>query len=86
MTIIYCFSCYLLSISILVVSKYPVINGSTSAEVLKLTELNCDTVVLSKDEFSLLCAHNYTECTCKSDRNQIVNQTKELIDVFVNLK
>ena len=86
---IYCFNCYLLSISILVVSKYPVINGSTIAEVLKLTELNCETVVLSKDELhniSLLCAHNYTECTCKSDSNQTVNQTKVLIDVFVNLK
>ena len=75
---------------LIVVSTYPVINGSTIAEILKWTELNCETVVLSKDElhyiFSLLCAHNYTECTCKSDRNQTVNQTKELIDVFVNLK
>ena len=71
---------------LIVVSKYPVINGSTIAEVLKLTEVNCETVVLSKDEFSLLYAQNYTECTCKSDRNQTVNQTKELIDVFVNLK
>ena len=59
MTIKYCFNCYLLSISILVVSKYPVINGSTIAEVLKLTELNCETVVLSKDElhniFFVMC-------------------------------
>ena len=89
MTIIYCFNCHLLSISILVVSKYPVINGSTIAEVLKLAELNCETVVLSKDElhniFFVICT-NYTECTCKSDRNQTVTQTKELIDVFVNLK
>ena len=38
---IYIFSCYLLSISILVISEYPVINDSTNAEVLKLTELDC---------------------------------------------
>ena len=41
LTMISFFSCYLLSISILVISKYPVINGYTNAEVLKLTELNC---------------------------------------------
>ena len=35
---LYLFNRYLLSIAILVVSKYPVINGSTNAEVLKLTE------------------------------------------------
>ena len=34
----------------LVESKYPVINCSTIAEVLKLTPLNCETVVPSKDE------------------------------------
>ena len=43
----------------LVVSKYPVINGSTIAEVLKLTELNCETVVPSIDElhniFFVMC-------------------------------
>ena len=59
LTIIYCFNCNLLSISILVVSKYPVINCSTIAEVLKLTELNYETVVLSKDElhniFFVMC-------------------------------
>ena len=68
MTIIYCFNCYLLSISILVVLKYPVINGSTIAEVQKLTELNCEAVVLSKDDM-----HNifFVMCTllCNDDQS-----------------
>ena len=84
MTIIYCFGCYLLSISILVVFKYPVINGSTNAEVLKLTELNCEIVVLSKDGL-----HNIFFVMCTqlqfTTLNVHVNQTKVLIDVFVNL-
>ena len=60
--------------------KYLVINSSTlNAEVRKLTELNCEIVVLIIVKmnciiFSLLCAHNYTECTCKSERSRRSSQ------------
>ena len=70
MTIIYCFNCYLLSMSILVVSKYPVINGSTIVEVLKLTELNCELGVQSKDElhnmFLVMCTQTHFSCRLHS--------------------